>query len=109
MNQKFTTFNEEVRKLLIKHDPLFACSNPSQQGDEYDLELPKVVAELEKCTDYKNLRSKLRAVFKDTVGVFEAGTIFRYSALAKDLMTLKNGFGKAPISSPSPVPPRRPS
>jgi len=81
----------DVRRLLIQHDPVFAVGNPGVQQDEYDLELPKVVTSLRESDDYVTLRRRLRQIFAETVGILEAGTVFRYSKLARDLMKLKLG------------------
>jgi len=39
--------------------------------------------------NYKELRKDLRSIFVRTVGWFEAGTIYRYSELAKEPLNQK--------------------
>jgi len=89
-------FQERVRRLLIKHDPLFACVCPPEQHGEYDLELPRVVLALNQSSDYKVLRRELRRIFSESVGVFEAGTVFRYSRLARELLVMKKSAFRGP-------------
>jgi len=81
--------SSEVRRLLVKHDPIFAVGNPAAQQNEYDLELSKVIHAIGECHDYTSLRRRLRQIFRQSVGFLEAGTVFRYSKLARDLMKLK--------------------
>ena len=88
LSRMTTTQLEEMRRLLIKYDPLLAIGNPKHQQDEYDLEIPMVARATMDCRDYKSLRSELRRIFAKTGGVIGAGTVFRYTKLAKELIRL---------------------
>ncbi len=80
---------EAIRILLIQFDPILAIGNPEGQHDEYDLEIPMVFRAALEHRDYKSLRSALRRVFAETTGTLEAGTVFRHTKLAKELIKLK--------------------
>ncbi len=81
---------EAIRCLLLREDPIFAVGNPAAQRDEYDLAVPMVAEALGRCGDYKTLRGELRRIFARTVGTFEAGTVFRYTKLAKELVRIRD-------------------
>ncbi len=84
----------------MKHDPIFAVVRPADQGDEYNLKLPEVVSALIQSRDYEHLRKGLRRVFAKRVGSFEAGTGFRYTLVAKELLVLKQRFELGASGSP---------
>jgi hypothetical protein len=77
-----------VRQLLLKYDPIFAVGNVTKQQDEYDLEIPEVIEVLMRCNSFRDLRKELRQIFSRTVGM-HAGTRFRYTGLARDLLLLR--------------------
>lgn len=83
-----TLLTGEVRQLLLKYDPIFAVGNVSKQQDEYDLEIPEVIDALMRCDDFRELRKELMQIFSRTVGM-HAGTRFRYTGLARDLLLLR--------------------
>ncbi len=88
-------YAQAIRGPLLRHDPIFAVANPASQQDEYDLEIPVVADALCRCDDYKSLREELRRIFALTVGTFEAGTVFRYTKLAQELLKLKDASSSA--------------
>jgi hypothetical protein len=82
---------EAVRMLLIKHDPLLAVNSLEHQQDEYDSEIEPVLNAVAESEDWRQLRVRLLKIFRNVSGVFVAGTRFRYSELARELMKLKTG------------------
>ena len=89
-------YAEAFRRLLLRHDPIFAVANPASQQNEYDMEIPMVADALCRCDDYKSLREELRRIFARTVGTFEAGTVSRYTKLAQELLKITNATPTAP-------------
>jgi len=85
------SFEQQVRDLLLKHDPLCAVSNPLHQRDKYDLELPQVMKALEENLEFEPLRHALWKIFRETGGgILEAGNVLRYSDLTQELISLRD-------------------
>ena len=85
------SFEQQVRDLLLKHDPLCAVANPLHQRDEYDLELPQVMKAVEENLEFEPLRRALWEIFRETGGgIIEAGNVLRYSDLTQELISLRD-------------------
>ena len=86
---KSPDFEMRVRSAILKYDPVFACIDPANQQDEYDMEMPAIIQAIKNSPDSNHLRKKLRQIFVEKVGFFEAGTKFRYTKLANELLRLE--------------------
>jgi hypothetical protein len=90
MNQD--SIESKIRDTLLDFDPIFAFGNRKFQGSEYDLEIPEILSSLLHADDYRKLRCELQKIFRRRVGLFEAGTKFRYTKLAKKIIGNKEGM-----------------
>ena len=80
----------EINRILFDHDPVSLIIDPVSQADEYKHEARLILEECSNGNSVDELRLLIAKIFSATCGSLQAGSRFRYTTIAKEIMHAKN-------------------